>query len=103
MYKLNTILIENIYKHRNLIENMYKYREEDDIINMLHNYSVRKVPSHKMDSVWFLSLCVCWSFILDADWFAARLLCARHMLGQGTGTIVEEWFGTLIWVINAYA
>ena len=39
----------------------------------------------------------------SGHWFAAPLLSAHHMLGQWTGTSVDERFGTLIWLINAYA
>ena len=41
---------------------------------------------------------VCRFCTLDADWFAAPLLSAHHMLGQWTGTSVDERFGTLIWL-----
>ena len=34
----------------------------------------------------------------SGHWFAAPLLSAHHMLGQWTGTSVDERFGTLIWL-----
>ena len=68
-----------------------------------HSLLGPKAPSLKMQTALFFSSWCCRFCTLDADWFAAPLLSAHHKLGQWTGTSGDERFGTLIWLINAYA
>ena len=59
---------------------------------LMHTSVGRKAPSHKMGSVCLfvcLFVFVCRFCTLDADWFAALLLSAHHMLGQRIGTSVD--------------